>query len=253
MDGTQVHKSDTAVGAATAAPDLVRSIALTKQYDGRVALDHATFSIRAGEILGIIGPNGAGKTTLLESICALLPIDSGKIFWDDRPLLPARRRQFIFYLPDGIRPYQDQPVVHVLSLFSEIYRMPRSRVAETVEALGLAPVLANRVGALSKGYARRLLLAIGLLTPHPLLLMDEPFDGFDLRQTRQIIRLLRKVTEQGRTLVLAIHQLRDAESVCDRFLLLIEGRVRGIGTIDELRARTALPTANLEELFLALT
>ena len=97
------------------------------------------------------------------------------------------------------------------------------------------------------------MLALGLLTPHPVLLMDEPFDGFDLRQTREVMALLRRVAEEGRTLVLAIHQLADAERVCDRFVLLASGSVRGAGTLDELRTQTQLPSAGLEELFLALT
>jgi ABC-2 type transport system ATP-binding protein len=95
------------------------------------------------------------------------------------------------------------------------------------------------------------MLALALLTPQPLLLMDEPFDGFDLRQTREIMSVLRDVASNGRTLVLAIHQLIDAERVCDRFVLLADGRLRGVGTLDELRARTG--KAGLEDVFLALT
>jgi ABC-2 type transport system ATP-binding protein len=114
-------------------------------------------------------------------------------------------------------------------------------------------VLRKRVSALSKGYNRRLLLAIGLLTPQDVLLMDEPFDGFDIRQSRNIIQVLRHAAARGRTLILAIHQLADAERVCDRFLLLAGGKVRGIGTLRELRTQTALPEGSLEDIFLALT
>ena len=97
------------------------------------------------------------------------------------------------------------------------------------------------------------MLGLALLTPHPVLLMDEPFDGFDIRQTREVMGLLRQVAANGRTLVLAIHQLADAERICDRFVLLAEGRVRGIGTLADLRTQTAKPQAGLEEVFLALT
>jgi ABC-2 type transport system ATP-binding protein len=114
-------------------------------------------------------------------------------------------------------------------------------------------VLRKRVCALSKGYNRRLLLAVGLLTPQNVLLMDEPFDGFDLRQSRNVIQVLRKEAARGRTLILAIHQLADAERVCDRFLLLAGGRVRGMGTLGELRMQTGLLQESLEDIFLALT
>jgi len=96
-------------------------------------------------------------------------------------------------------------------------------------------------------------LALGLLTPQPVLLMDEPFDGFDLRQVRDILQLLRDEAAKGRTLVLAIHQLADAERVCDRFILLADGRIRGVGTLSDLRARTGNPVGTLEDMFLALT
>ena len=104
---------------------------------------------------------------------------------------------------------------------------------------------ASASARLSKGYGRRLMLALALITPQPLLLMDEPFDGFDLRQTREIMGVLRDVAGNGRTLVLAIHQLIDAERVCDRFVLLADGRVRGIGTLAELRAQTGMPAGRI--------
>jgi ABC-type multidrug transport system ATPase subunit len=97
------------------------------------------------------------------------------------------------------------------------------------------------------------MLALALLTPQPVLLMDEPFDGFDLRQTREIMGVIRDVASRGRSLVLAIHQLIDAERVCDRFVLLADGQVRGIGTLNELRARSGRSSARLEDVFLALT
>src|SRR5439155_18504858 len=153
----------------------------------------------------------------------------------------------MFYLPDGLRPWEDQYVVRVIELFATIYGKSESFVAETVRSLGLATVLRKRILALSKGYTRRLMLALALLTPHPLLLMDEPFNGFDLRQTRDIMRVLRDVAGGGRTLVLAIHQLSDAERVCDRCVLLADGRVCGIGTLDELRAHTGKPSAGLQD------
>ena len=106
---------------------------------------------------------------------------------------------------------------------------------------------------LSKGFARRLIWAIGLLAQQPVLLMDEPFDGFDLKQTREMINLLRQVAAGGRSLILSIHQLRDAEQICDRIVLLADGRIRGQGTLADLRARTNLPNGTLEDIFFALT
>ena len=238
---------------AECAPRLIQVAGLSKRYGEQHALADVGFDIRAGEVLGLIGPNGAGKTTLLEALAGLLPIDAGEVLWRDAPMRGAHRREALFYLPDGLRPWEEQFTWRVLTFFAVAHGQTEENVATTIDAVGLAPVLGKRVLALSKGYGRRLMLALALLTPQPLLLMDEPFDGFDLRQTREVMALIRREAAGGRTLVLAIHQLADAERVCDRFVLLADGAVRGVGTLDELRARTGLAAATLEDVFLALT
>jgi ABC-2 type transport system ATP-binding protein len=232
---------------------LMQVASLTKRYGDQRALADISFTVNAGEVLGLIGPNGAGKTTLMQAIAGTLATDAGQILWRGTPLPLPRRREFLFYLPDGVRPWEDQYVARVIELFAAIYGRSQAFLAQTIHALDLAPVLRKRVIELSKGYARRLLLALALLTPQPLLLMDEPFDGFDLRQTRDIMHVLREVASEGRTLVLAIHQLRDAARVCDRFVLLAEGRIRGTGTLAQLQAQAGKPAADLEDIFLALT
>jgi ABC-2 type transport system ATP-binding protein len=238
--------------AADRAPALMEVARLGKHYGEQRALADISFAVNAGEVLGLIGPNGAGKTTLMEAIAGVIPADAGRILWHGQPLGLPHRRDLLFYLPDGLRPWDDQYVFRVIAFFMSTYGRAESAVAEVVRMLGLAPVLRKHVHALSKGYSRRLMLALALLTPHPVLLMDEPFDGFDLRQTREIMGVLREVANNGRTLVLAIHQLIDAERVCDRFVLLVAGRIRCAGTLAELRAQTAMPSAGLEDVFLAL-
>ena len=232
---------------------LMRVAGLSKRYGDQQALADVSFDVPSNEIVGLIGPNGAGKTTLLEAVAGLIPVDSGDVLWRDNTLPFNQRRGSIFFLPDGIRPWQEQYVLQVIVFFATVYGRPAPTLANIIRLLGLSPVLRKRVDTLSKGFCRRLMLALALLTPHSLLLMDEPFDGFDLRQTHEIMNVLREVALGGRTLVLAIHQLIDAERICDRFVLLAGGRVRGSGTLDELRRRTGLVGAGLEDVFLALT
>jgi ABC-2 type transport system ATP-binding protein len=232
---------------------LLQVASLTKFYGEQLALEDVGFSVQAGEVLGLIGPNGAGKTTLLEAIAGLLPVDSGETRFRDQPLPARRRREAIFYLPDGIRPYANQSAEQALAFFAGVYRRSADEVSEIISTVGLRPVLAKRIHALSKGYNRRLIIALGFLTRHPILLMDEPFDGFDLRQSRDMMDTLRRAASGGRTLVLSIHQLRDAEQVCDRLALLADGRIRSVGTLEELRGRASRPGGTLEDIFLALT
>jgi ABC-2 type transport system ATP-binding protein len=225
---------------------------LTKRYRDQVALADVAFEARAGEVLGIIGPNGSGKTTLLECLTGLQPADSGLVRWLGQTLPRAWRKRAMFYIPDGVAPYAEHPVQAVLQFIASAHRQPPRPVQDTVDALGLGPVLGKKVGTLSKGYRRRLLLALGLIVPHPMLVMDEPFDGFDLRQTRDVMTLLRTAAKNGRALLLSIHQLGDAERLCDRFVLLGAGSVCGKGSLHELRHQSGLVTGNLEEIFLAL-
>jgi len=204
---------------------------LTVIRNRRRILDDVSFDVRPGEILGVIGPNGAGKTTLFECVAGLQPIDSGTI----------DRGDGLFYVPDGIKPWPDQTVRWTLDLFARMYaRAPEGQARAPV--LHMDRLLEQRVSSLSKGETKRLNIALGLMTPHPVLFLDEPFDGLDLKQVRATMEVLRNVR---RTLVLSINQLRDAARVCDRLLLLNEGRLVASGTPAEL--------GDIEEAFLALT
>lgn len=225
---------------------------LSKRFGDFRALDGIDFAVLPGEILGLIGPNGAGKTTLLECVAGLLHCD-GALAWKGVELAPDRRKEALSYVPDGIVPYGHQTVLETLDFIAHMHGAGGRNRDLAVQRLDLAPFRHKRVAALSKGTLKRLLLAIGVLTPQPLLLLDEPFDGLDLRQTRAVMDLLKEIQRLPRTLVLSIHQLVDAEKICDRFLLLREGRCLGVGTLKELRVMAGSGGGTLEEVFLALT
>src|SRR5260370_37928582 len=114
---------------------------LSKRYGEQRALIDVSFDVRAREVLGLIGPNGAGKTTLLETIAGIVPADAGEVHWHGAPLSHAHRRDAIFYLPDGLRPWDDQFVIRVVELFAAVYGHRQSHVAETIRLVGLAPAL----------------------------------------------------------------------------------------------------------------
>lgn len=247
----ELDASDHSNGMAM--PALLEVTDLTKRFGRAAVLTNIHFALYEHEILGIIGPNGSGKTTLMECLAGMLPVDSGRVMWRSGPLPRARRKERLFYVPDGVLPYGEQAVETVLGFYREAFGHPVSRLREVIRQLALGEILTQRGDALSKGYRRRLLLALGLLSPQPLLLLDEPFDGFDLRQTLAVMALLHDEVKTKRTLLVAIHQLTDAERICDRFLLLSAGRVLGQGTLDALRQQAGVHGSHLEEVFLALT
>ena len=225
---------------------------LSKAFGRFTAIEDVSFHVERGEILGLIGPNGAGKTTLFECLAGVLPPTRGKFLTGaDQPLTDADRSALIFYVPDGIRPYPDQPLGWVLNFALGFFRGNPERTCRVIESLHLTPLLNQRVGVLSKGQAKRALLAFGLLTAQPILMIDEPFEGLDLKQTREAAATLREHADGGRTLFLSIHQIADAARVCDRLVLLSGGRMRGEGTAAQLVAHSG--AADLEGAFLALT
>ena len=126
-----------------------------KSYGSRRALDAVSFTVRPGEVLGLIGPNGAGKTTLFECLAGVLPADAGEVRGPGgRPLPPSARNGAMFYVPDGIAPWPDQPVCRVLLFFRDLWGLPAERLAAVVDEKLLdytlpAPV-AGKVGVWSK-------------------------------------------------------------------------------------------------------
>jgi ABC-2 type transport system ATP-binding protein len=231
----------------------LRVLGLAKRFGAVTALADASFEVRAGELLGLIGPNGSGKTTLLECAAGVMAADAGTVSLGELPLAPAHRKEALFYLPDGVHPWPDERVAFVLEFIEGIFGSHAGTRAGAIASLGLEPLLAKRVGELSKGQRKRVTVAIGLMAPQPFLLLDEPFDGLDLRQSREMEAVLRAHASRGRGLCLSIHQLADAARLCDRLALLSSGRSVGEGTLDELRAKAGVGRGNIEELFLALT
>ena len=235
--------------------DLLRVRHLSKRYRRIVALEDVSFSVRAGEVLGIIGPNGAGKTTLLECLAGLTTGDAGAVESSSAPVPPSQRTSHLFYLPDAIAPWPTSSVRWALGFAAGFLGGDTATIPTVIRDFDLDPILDQPIGTLSKGQRKRALMGVALVAPQRIVMCDEPFDGLDLRQTRETGAALRRHAEAGRTLVLSIHQIADAARVCDRFVLLSAGRVCGEGTLAELTSAAGRQTssADLEEVFLALT
>src|SRR4029450_1809593 len=126
------------------APALMEVAGLCKRYGEQRALADISFAVNAGEVLGLIGPNGAGKTTLMEAVAGVLAADDGRGLWRGTPLALPPRREFMFYLPDGLPPWEAQYAARAIEFFAPVYGRPEAIVADTIRSLGLAPVLRKR-------------------------------------------------------------------------------------------------------------
>jgi ABC-2 type transport system ATP-binding protein len=179
--------------------------------------------------------------------------DSGDVDVDGRTLDLAAIRRTIFLMPDGITPWAEHPVHEIVRFWRRVHGRSGADAHRRIEEVGLAVLLGRRVQELSKGERKRFLIALALLASQPVLMLDEPLDGLDLRQMREVAPLLRAEARGGRTVIVSMHQLADAARMCDRLALLHDGRIVAEGTLGELRATAGRPDASLEEVFLALT
>jgi ABC-2 type transport system ATP-binding protein len=205
-------------------------------------LSGVSFQVERGEILAVLGPNGAGKTTLLEAIAGLR-VASGALAIAGKPLRSfADRTGLLSYMPDEIILPEE------LTLGSALALKPGMAL---VEQLAIGPLLSVGSAQVSRGEAKRAQLAAALTTARPVALLDEPFGAFDPRQLRALLPVFREAV-RDRAVLVTIHQMRSAELLADRLLLLCEGRVVALGTLDALRAKAQLPKATLDEVFLRL-
>jgi ABC-2 type transport system ATP-binding protein len=217
---------------------------LTKRYGRTLALDHVTFSIQPGEVVGLLGPNGAGKTTMLKVLTGYLPPSEGgaRVGGLDvqEHALEVRRR--IGYLPEANPLYDELAVYESLVWTARLRGMPEASapgaIRQVIESCGLVGVVAKDVAHLSKGYRQRLGLAQAILHDPDILILDEPTSGLDPNQqseVRQLIQLLR----QRKTVLLSTHILSEAQSVCDRVLIIHQGRIVADGSPEMLGQRMA--------------
>ncbi len=226
---------------------------VTVRAGSRALLEAVSFAAEPGEIVGIIGPNGAGKTTLLEVLVGFRRPNSGTIAFRGRTIGAFRQRARIFgFLPDAAELAPELDVREHVSHALGFAPRPRELVDELASALGISGLLERPAAVLSRGERQRVSLFCSLAVERPVVVLDEPFNAFDPLQLRDVLRAVRRIADSGAAVVSTVHQLRDAEKIADRVLLLSHGRRVAWGTVESLRVEAALPGADLEEIFVAL-
>jgi len=219
---------------------------ITKRYSGNIALELNRFEVSSGAILGIIGPNGAGKSTLLDIITGFMEPDRGRVVFRDRELRSFDEKKQIFsYMPENVTIYPD---FYVGEFIEFVHSMAGGLTAEFADALNLKKESHKKIVALSKGYHQRLKLLFALANTKEIVVLDEPFDGFDPIQLMDILELIKEENRKGRTFILSIHQLYDAEKICSHYVLLDEGRMVAEGSAEKLKQLYG-KASNLEEIF----
>ncbi len=214
---------------------------LTKSYGSVEALRGVSFQVAAGEIVGLLGPNGAGKTTTIKVLTGYLHPDGGRVTVDGLDVLTHTRavQSRIGYLPENAPLYPELSVQSYLRMMADLREIPKDkqpeRISEAVAATGLSQHLTRPIGQLSKGFRQRVGLAQAILHRPKLLILDEPTLGLDPTQIVEVRRLIRRLAEQS-TVLFSTHILSEVEALCDRAIILLNGRVRADARLSELSA-----------------
>ncbi|MET0154841.1 MAG: ABC transporter ATP-binding protein [Rickettsiales bacterium] len=220
----------------------IRIEKLTKSFGGVRAVSDVSFSVGKGEILGFLGPNGAGKSTTMRMACGYLRPDSGSasVCGFDAATQSKECRRHIGYLPEGGPLYLDMTADAFLRFIGDARGVTGGKLEERLDfvnvALRLSDVWYRPLDELSKGYRRRVALAQALLHDPEVLILDEPTDGLDPNQKREVHRLIEDMAKE-KAVVLSTHILEEVERLCTRTTLIAKGEIVARGTLQEVRAR----------------
>jgi ABC-2 type transport system ATP-binding protein len=214
-------------------------IDLSRRFGDVVALDHASFTVPEGQIVGFVGPNGAGKTTAMRIALGVLAPDAGQVRWQGRQVDAVARRRF-GYMPEERGLYPKMRVLDQLVYLARLHGLSpsdaRRRASETASILGVGVRAKDRVESLSLGNQQRVQLAAALVHEPDVLVLDEPFSGLDPVGVDALAGVLRRQSDtRGVPVVFSSHQLELVERLSDAVVLIDHGRIVASGTIDDLR------------------
>jgi ABC-2 type transport system ATP-binding protein len=210
---------------------------LTKYYGSVQALDDVSFHIELGQITGLLGPNGAGKTTAMRIITGYLDPDGGTVRIADKDIAqyPLDVKQIIGYLPESAPSYVDMMTYEYLEFVAAVHNVTDpSRIDETLGTCGLTEVAHKQIRELSKGYRQRVGLAHALIHDPKVLVLDEPTTGLDPNQIIEVRDLIRRISQE-KTIILSTHILQEVEALCDRVIIIHNGRIHLDETTAQLR------------------
>src|SRR3989441_1186703 len=217
---------------------------VSKQFGGVTAVDHVSFAVDRGQVVGFLGPNGAGKSTTMRMITQYYEPDTGAITLDGVPLADASRaaKRRIGYLAENNPLYEDMLVHDYLAFIADLRQLeglPRRQALDAaVTATGIESVYYRPSAELSKGFRQRVGLAQAILHRPDLLVLDEPNEGLDPNQRVEIRRLIGALGKD-RTVILSTHVLSEVQQTCSRLLIISRGKIVADGPVDQLIATAA--------------
>ncbi|MEQ9300562.1 MAG: gliding motility-associated ABC transporter ATP-binding subunit GldA [Cyclobacteriaceae bacterium] len=217
---------------------------LVKAYGTQKAVDHISFEVQPGEILGFLGPNGAGKSTTMKIATGYIPSTSGTVLVDgfDVTEQSLEVRKIVGYLPEHNPLYLDMYVHEYLRFIGKVHKIPsvklKPRIKEIIQMAGLEVEQNKQIGSLSKGYRQRVGLAQALLHDPKVLILDEPTTGLDPNQIVEIRNLIKQISQE-KTVVFSTHIMQEVQAICDRAIIINRGSIVADQSVESLKAGAA--------------
>ncbi len=233
--------------------------AVTKSFGQTRALAGVNFTVEQGEILGLLGPNGSGKSTLMKIMVGIMKPDSGsiKIQGKDVAKDPTGIKQIVGFVPESPRLYEFLSGVEYLDFVADVHSLDsktkEERVTDFLKALDLEGKENELIHGYSQGMKQKLAIIAGLLHRPQVLVMDEPLNSLDPRTARIVKDLVHKLRDDGVPTIFSTHILEIADAICDRVVIMDNGRVVEEGSTSELKEKAGSTGSTLEEVFLKLT
>jgi ABC-2 type transport system ATP-binding protein len=238
---------------------MIRVNNFTKKYGDFVAVQDLTFSVAAGDILGLVGPNGAGKTTTMRTLSGIIPPDSGELFVAGYDIVsnPIAAKQVLGYIPDDPRLFDTLTVWEHLEFYAAAYGVTdyHSAAESLLQFFNLDEKRHQIVQSLSRGMRQKVAIACAYLHQPKVILFDEPLTGLDPAGIRAIKQSMRVRARQGAAIIISSHLLGLVESLCTHLLILHQGQCRCFGLMDEV-LRTfddVKENTTLEDVFFSIT
>ncbi|MDK9707448.1 MAG: ABC transporter ATP-binding protein [Desulforhopalus sp.] len=240
-------------------PSLLKIDCLTKKFGSFTAVDAVSLNLAAGEIYGFLGPNGAGKTTTIKMLAGLLQPTGGTITICDQDLAsqPYYCKNLTGYIPDRPYLYEKLTGSEYLGFISSLYSVtgpdPLHEADRYLELFDLTGWKDHLIEGYSHGMRQKLIMTSIFMLDQPLIVIDEPMVGLDPKSARIVKELLKSKAKAGAGILLSTHSMEIAEELCDRIGIIVHGRIKAEGTMEELRGAASYGRDNLEDIFLELT
>ena len=208
-------------------------------FGSKRVIDDLNFDVKKGEIFGFLGSNGSGKTTTIRSLLGLYVPTAGQLLIDGQPFSPNNQSVTLGYLPEERGLYKKEPVIDVMTYFGELKGMKRSQARkwslEYLERVDLADKAKLKLDKLSGGQQQKVQLGVTIMNNPQLLILDEPTKGFDPVNRRLLMDIIADQHKNGATIMMVTHQMEEVEKLCNRALLLKDGKAEAYGSIDSIK------------------